>query len=157
MAVIELFYGGKLEKIGPREASWKGTKDSYKIEDGETLSIGRLGDIKIPENHINVSRYHGKFENVDGNIYYTDDSKFGTAILNNYVHNKGDCLIYSSGNEIEIAIEPDGRLEYLIQRTPEDNDGVIHHGRTVMENKMPVLFFGEEKVNWRNPFAFVKY
>ena len=156
MAVIELFYGGKLEKTNSREASWKGKKESYEIEDGETLSVGRLGDIKIPEYHPNVSRYHGEFENLDGNIYYTDKSKFGTAILSKYVHDKEDCLIHND-DETSIAIEPDDRLEYFIQRTPEDNDGVIHHGRTLMENKMPVLFFGEEKVNWRNPFAFVKY
>ncbi|HDI02642.1 MAG TPA: FHA domain-containing protein, partial [Candidatus Aenigmarchaeota archaeon] len=126
---MEVFHSGRFERTGPKKAKWKGIKESYEIENGETLSIGRLGDIRIPDHHINVSRYHGNFESENGTVYYRDNSKFGTAILNNPVYERDDCLHFN-GDETLIEIIPRGKWEYTIQRRPTDTDGVIYHGIT---------------------------
>lgn len=138
---VEVFYGG--------------AKESFELNDDDKLTIGRLGDIKIPEIYNFVSRYHGEFREENGETSYTDHSKFGTGVLDKYVNNKFDCLVLEEGDVVKEL--PSGKnWEYTMRTSPKDDCSVINNEKIDMHDRGPVLFFGQSKPNWNGPLAFVK-
>lgn len=138
--IIEVFYGG--------------IKKSFKLNK-DKLTIGRLGDIKIPEIYNSVSRYHGEFIIEDDTTKYTDHSLVGTGVYDKRVNERDNCLHLEEGDVVK-DLSSGKNLEYTVITNPEDKYIVINNRQIKIGDMGTVLFFGQPEINWNGPLAFVK-